>query len=87
MSVVLRVPEEVYESARKIAALQGRQTGDLLHEAWQLYLDAHREQLATDFEAAAQMIRSGDTSGLGALATRTTEHRAAAAARAARAKR
>jgi predicted DNA-binding protein len=87
MSVVLRVPEELYESARKIAALQGRQAGDLLNEAWEQYLETHREQLATDFEDAAKMIRAGDTSGLGELANRTTKQRAADAASRARAKR
>jgi hypothetical protein len=86
MSVVLRVPEELYESARRIAALQGRQAGDLLREAWDLYLEAHREQLAADFEEAAQLIRSGNTAGLTEFAGRTTEQRAAVAASAARAK-
>ena len=84
MSVVLRVPEELYESAKKIAALQGRQAGELLGEAWDLYLEAHREQLAADFEAAAKMIRSGDTAGLSEFAGRTTRQRAIAAAEAAR---
>jgi hypothetical protein len=87
MSVVVRVPEELYESARKIAALQGRQASELLSDAWSMYLDAHREQLADDFETAAKMIRSGDTAGLSEFAARTTEQRAAAAADAARKKR
>lgn len=87
MSVVVRVPEQLYESARKIAALQGRQASELLSEAWNLYLDAHREQLAEDFETAAKMIRSGDTAGLSEFAARTTEQRAVAAARAARRKK
>jgi len=86
MSVVLRVPEDLYESARRIAALQGRQAGDLLREAWDLYLDAHREQLAADFEDAAKLIRSGDTAGLSEFAARTTEQRAAAAAASVRTK-
>lgn len=75
---------ELYESARRIAALQGRQASELLNDAWTMYLDAHREQLADDFETAAQMIRSGDTAGLSEFAARTTEQRAAAAAEAAR---
>ena len=86
MSVVLRVPDDLYESARRIAALQGRQAGDLLREAWDLYLDKNREQLAADFETAAKMIRSGDTAGLSDLATRTTAERAATAAAATRKK-
>ncbi|MGI8414313.1 MAG: hypothetical protein ACR2QA_17830 [Solirubrobacteraceae bacterium] len=86
MSVVLRVPEELYESARRIAALQGRQAGDLLREAWDLYLNANGEQLAADFEEAAKLIRSGNTAGLSEFAARTTDQRAVAAAAAARAK-
>lgn len=84
MSVVVRLPEDLYESARRIAALQGRQAGDLLGEAWDLYLDAHREQFATDFETAAQLLRDGDTAGLNELAGRNAKLRAAEAARAAR---
>lgn len=85
MSVVLRVPEGLYESARTIAALQGRQAGDLLQDAWAQYLELNKDQLAADFEAAAEMIRAGNTAGLSDLATRTTDQRAAAAAAAVRA--
>jgi hypothetical protein len=84
MSVVVRVPEGLYESARTIAALQGRQPGDLLQDAWAQYLELHKDQLAADFEAAAEMIRAGNSAGLGELASRTAEERAAAAADAAR---
>lgn len=84
MSVVVRLPEDLYESARRIAALQGRQAGDLLSEAWEQYMDAHREQLASDFEEAAQLLRSGDAKGLTELAGRSAKTRAEEAARAAR---
>jgi prephenate dehydrogenase len=84
MSVVVRLPEDLYESARRIAALQGRQAGDLLSEAWQQYLESHREQLASDFEEAAQLLRSGDTTRLTEFAARTAKVRAEEAARAAR---
>jgi hypothetical protein len=65
MSVVVRLPEDVYESARRVAALRGQQAGDLIGEAWAQYLNSNREQLASDLEAAAQSLREG--SGLSAL--------------------
>jgi len=84
MSVVVRLPEDVYESARRIAALTGRQASDLIGEAWGQYLETHREQFAVDFEQAAQLLRSGDTKGLAELASRSASVRAEEAARAAR---
>lgn len=84
MSVVVRISEDVYESARRIAALQGRQASDLIGEAWGQYLEHHREQFAVDFEHAAQLLRSGDTKGLAELASRSVSVRAEEAARAAR---
>lgn len=83
MSVVVRLPEELYESARRIAALQGRQAGDLLSEAWEQYMATHRDQLAADFEQAAQLLREGDVNALAGLASRNVDARAAEAARAA----
>jgi hypothetical protein len=87
MSVVVRVPEELYESAKRIAALQGRQLSDVLSEAWEQYFAAHREQFADDFERAAALIRAGDTDGLTKLTNRTVRARAEAAAGAADAER
>jgi hypothetical protein len=84
MSVVVRLPEELYANVRKIAALQGRQPAEVLTEAWQQYLAKHREELAADFEEAAHLIREGDTEGLAGLASRSVEARAAGAAEAAR---
>jgi hypothetical protein len=84
MSVVVRLPEDVYESARRIAALQGRQASDLIGEAWGQYLESHREQFAADFEQAAHLLRTGDTKGLTELASRSARVRADEAARAAR---
>jgi predicted DNA-binding protein len=84
MSVVVRLPEDVYESARRIAALTGRQASDLIGEAWGQYLETHREQFAADFEQAAALLRNGDTKGLSEMASRTAAVRAEEAARAAR---
>ncbi|MFL5886708.1 MAG: hypothetical protein ACJ77M_16685 [Thermoleophilaceae bacterium] len=86
MSVVVRLPEELYESAKRIAALQGRQPSDVLAEAWEQYLSAHREDFANDFEHAAELLRAGDTDGLMKFATRSARARAEAAAEAARTK-
>lgn len=60
MSVVVRLPEDVYESAKQFAALSGRQPGDLIGEAWGQYVDTHREVLAARLEAAAQSLRDGN---------------------------
>jgi len=83
MSVVVRLPEDVYESARRIAALQGRQASELIGEAWGQYLEVHREQFAADFEQAAQLLRQGDTKGMTELAGRSVDARAGEAGRAA----
>lgn len=84
MSVVVRLPEELYANVRKIAALQGRQPAEVLTEAWHQYLSSHREELASSFEEAANLIREGDTEGLAELASRSVEARAEGAAEAAR---
>ena len=64
MSIVVRLPDELYESARQFAALQGRQASDLLAEAWDQYLRDHRDQLAADLEQAAKLLRAGDSQAL-----------------------
>ncbi len=84
MSVVVRLPEDLYESARRIAALQGRQASELIEEAWAQYLTEHRDQFASDLEQAAKLLRAGDTEGLARLANRGTAMRAEEAALAAR---
>jgi metal-responsive CopG/Arc/MetJ family transcriptional regulator len=87
MSVVVRLPEDLYANVKKIAALQGRQPSDVLTEAWQQYLSKHRDELAASFEEAAALLRSGDTAGLTELASRSVETRAEGAATAVRRKR
>jgi hypothetical protein len=84
MSVVARLPEDVYESARHFAALQGRQASDLLGEAWWQYLESQREVFAADFEQAAELLRTADRVGLTQFAGRSAHARADEAARAAR---
>jgi thioredoxin-like negative regulator of GroEL len=86
MSVVVRLPEDLYANVKKIAALQGRQPAEALTEAWDQYLARHREDLAASFEEAAQLLRAGDTEALAELASRSVEARAEGAAAAARKK-
>jgi predicted transcriptional regulator len=87
MTTTMRVPTQVNDSVKRIAALQGRAPSDLIAEAWNCYLERHREQFAKDFEEAAALIREGDTAGLAQFASRSVVDRAAAAAAAARAPR
>ena len=85
MSTTVRVPDELLEDVRRIAALQGRAPGEILARAWQDFIDRHREEIARDFERAAELIRSGDTPALSEHVGRNRRVRAEAAARAANA--
>ncbi|HZV72576.1 MAG TPA: hypothetical protein VFF79_02565 [Conexibacter sp.] len=67
MSTVVRLPDGLYESARHFAALQGRQASDLLTEAWEQYVRDHRDQLASDLEQTARLLRAGDPHELARL--------------------
>src|SRR4051794_33988497 len=86
MSVVARLPEDLYENIKKVAALEGRQPAEVLRDAWQQYLATNREELAAQFEAAAALLRNGDTDGLARMASEKAEQRAEMAAEAARSK-
>ncbi|MDX6587246.1 MAG: ParG [Solirubrobacterales bacterium] len=84
MSVVVRIPEDLHDQVKRIAALQGRQSTDVLRDAWAQYLEAHRTDLAANLEQAAELLRNGDTQGLAELASSSVDARAAGAAEAAR---
>jgi predicted transcriptional regulator len=83
-TTTVRIPEEVQQAVKRIAALQGRTPSDLIAEAWDDYLRKHREQFAEDFEHAAALIRSGEIDRLAEFASRSIPDRAVAAAEAAR---
>lgn len=51
-----------------------------LAEAWGDYLDRHRDEIAENFERAAELIRAGDTHGLAEHVGRNRRARAEAAA-------
>ena len=63
MSAVVRVPDDLYESARRFAALQGRHPGEVLADAWEHYVRDHRDQLADDLEQVAKLLRAGEVNG------------------------
>jgi predicted DNA-binding protein len=84
MSVVARLPEDLYENIKKISALEGRPPGEVLRDAWEQYLTTNREGLAAQFETAAELLRKGDTQGLATMASASVEARAEMAAEAAR---
>jgi hypothetical protein len=70
----------VLHGAKAIASLQGKTTNEVLVEAWQEYLESHRDEIAANVERAAGLLRSGDMDGLIAHANRDAEHRARRAA-------
>jgi hypothetical protein len=80
MSVVVRLPEDIHTSAKQAGSLQGRSAAEMMSEAWREYLAAHRDELASDFEEAAELLRSGDTEALARFANRSVVERAEAAA-------
>ncbi len=79
MSSVVRVPDTVLTEAKRIAALQGTQPGDILATAWREYLDNHRAEFAGDLERAAELLRNGTLDDLAAFASRNAKERARAA--------
>lgn len=84
MTTPVRVPEEAKLQAQRIAALQGRQPGQVLADAMSEYIEKYREQFAQDFEEVADMLRSGNVDALAQFASRNITTRAAEAAKAAR---
>jgi hypothetical protein len=81
-TTVTRIPDEVLHGAKAIASLQGKTTNEVLAEAWQEYLESHRDEIAANVERAAGLLRSGDMDGLIAHANRDAEQRARRAAEA-----
>jgi prephenate dehydrogenase len=81
---VVRVPTRVHEEAARVAALRGQLPGNLIAEAWQEYIEKHREEFASDLEEAARLMRDGTAEQLAAFTSRFAPDRASAAAKRAR---
>jgi hypothetical protein len=78
MSAIVRVPTDVHTEAKRIAALQGQATGDVIAAAWREYLTNHREEFAADLEEAARLMRDGTLDQVAEFASRHAEARAEA---------
>lgn len=50
--------------------MQGRTTGEVIAQAWREFVERHADEVATDFDRAAALVREGDTEGLAAHADR-----------------
>jgi len=80
MTVVVRLPEDVLASARQTGALKGRSAAEMVAEAWRQYLESHRDELAVEYEEAAELLRRGDGEALREFASRSVVERAEQAA-------
>jgi hypothetical protein len=78
MTSIVRVPTDVHTEAKRIAALQGQATGEVIAAAWREYLANHREEFASDLEEAARLMRDGTLDQLAEFASRHAEARAEA---------
>lgn len=76
----VRVPEDVYRSARQISGLLGTTPGSLLQEAFQEYVANHRDEINEAFEYAKKYVASQDREGLIHLASQGVRERAKRAA-------
>jgi class 3 adenylate cyclase len=81
---VVRVPSAVHLEAKRLAAIRGKQAGELLADAWREYLANHRDQFAGDLEEAARRLRHGTPEDLAEFANRDVDTRAEEAAEHAR---
>lgn len=64
--------------------MQNVKPGDLLAKAWAEFLERHRDEMASDLEQMAEIIRNGTTEDLAEYVSRNAPERAALAAKRAR---
>ncbi len=84
-TTTVRVSTEMQSEVARIAALRGVTAGELLTEAWDEFLQSHKDSLAEDLEEVAEILRSGTTHDLAKFLSRDVSARAAEAAKKARA--
>lgn len=80
MSVVMRLPADVQVEARQAGAITGRSAAEMVTEAWRQYMESHRDELAAQYEEAAELLRRGDDVGMLEFASRSIVERAERAA-------
>lgn len=69
MTSVMRVPDDVRAEAQRLAALQGKQPGEVIAIAWREYVERHREEFAAGLEEAARLLRDGTLEEFAAFAS------------------
>jgi predicted transcriptional regulator len=79
-TAAVRVSDELLDDVKRVAALRRDTPGRLLAQAWSEYVATHRDEIATDFEDVARMLREGDRDGLVRFTQRTVRDRASTAA-------
>lgn len=79
-STTMRVPTELNEQTKRMAALTGSTPGDLLADAWAEYMENHRDDFALELEHAANLVRNGSREELVEFANRNNREKAKKAA-------
>jgi len=75
----MRLHPDTHDEATQIAALRRVQPSEVIAEAWQEYMEKHREEFARDLETLAGLLRDGTIDGVSKFVNRTSKARAAAA--------
>lgn len=83
----VRVHQETHEQTKQMAALVGKNPGELLDEAWGEYMENHRAAFAAELETAANLVRNGSRQDLAEFANRNNGEKAKRASARIRAKR
>jgi hypothetical protein len=77
----VRLYDEDAERTRLAAAVEGRTSQDVVHDALNAYFTQHREQISAAMSAATQMVLHGDTNPLRDVLMRGAHERAENAVR------
>lgn len=80
----VRVPEGMHGPLKTLSAALGQTPGALLHQAFNEYVQSHKDEFVAVFQSAQKYIASVDVEGLTDLLTVSRRRRAAAAASAIR---
>lgn len=58
VTVPVRVPDEVYADLRRWAQIRGKTPGDVMREAWDEWVAAHRDEILAEIDALRADITS-----------------------------
>jgi hypothetical protein len=74
------IPQDVRDSVRAVATIEGSNPGEVLLRAWREFLDRHRDVIDMESKEVRRMLRENDREGLAAYANRHNRERAQQAA-------